>query len=383
MIYFDNAATTLIKPEQVRKLIIEGISSGKYGNPGRGSHKAALNALEEIYKTREALAKLFNLGEPENIALTQNGSASLNFVINSLFAEPQNAHIITTVTEHNSVLRPLYALEKKGLKLSFVGINEEGVLNYEMFENLIQAETKAIITTHASNVTGNKTDIERVYKIAKKHGLIFIVDASQTAGSCPIDISAFENSIFCFTGHKGLLGPGGTGVICVNGDFKFSQVFSGGSGHDSFNKNHPNQMPDIFEVGTINVPSFMGLRGGVEFILEVGTKTIEAKLNKLKQAFLKGLTNIPKLKIAGDKTFEKTSAIVSLNLAELSSSELSFVLDDSYEIATRPGAHCAPRLHEALGTKEQGLVRFSFSYFNTIEEINKALEVLETLAKKN
>lgn len=381
MIYLDNAATTLIKPKRVADLVAAGISSGEYGNPGRGSHRTALNALEQLYETREAVAKLFNISNAGNVALTQNASASLNLVLHSLF-DGKTFHVITSATEHNSVLRPLYALEKKGLQVSRVGINEEAVLNYDEFENLIKEDTKAIIITHASNVTGNKTDLERVYKIAKKHNLILVVDASQTAGSTPLDIGHFQNTIFCFTGHKSLLGPGGTGLICVNGDFDFQQVFAGGSGFDSFNHEHPNSVPDIFEVGTMNVPSFMGLRGGVEFIAETGLDKIEAHLNNLKKCFLQGLKSIPNLRIAGDQKTENTSAIVSLNIADFSSGEVSLMLDEKYEIATRPGAHCAPLLHETLGTKEKGLVRFSFSFFNTIEEINKTLEAIETISKK-
>lgn len=381
MIYFDNAATTLIKPDRVIELVTEGIGSGQYGNPGRGSHRAAVNAFEQIYKTREALAKLFQLAEPEHIALTQNGSASLNLVLASLFTGSHD-HVITTVTEHNSVLRPLYALEQKGLQVSHVGIDRDAVLKYDEFETLIRSNTKAIVVTHASNVTGNKTDLERVYEIAKKRKLILIVDASQTAGTCPLDMAHFDHSIFCFTGHKGLFGPGGTGAICVNGNFDFQPVFSGGSGFDSFNHRHPNQLPDVFEVGTMNVPGFMGLRGGVEFVLETGPEKIEAHLAALKREFLKGLKAIPAVRIAGDRRYEKTSAIVSLNLGDVPSSELSLLLDEEYGIATRPGAHCAPRLHEALGTQKQGLVRFSFSFFNTHEEIQKTLEVLETVAKR-
>ena len=381
MIYFDNAATTLVKPARVIELMMEGISSGQYGNPGRGSHRTALNALEQIYKTRESLAALFHLAEPEQVALTQNGSASLNLVLSSLFTE-SDTHVITTVTEHNSVLRPLYELGLKGVQVSHVGIGEDAVLNYDEFEALIQQDTKAIVVTHASNVTGNKTDLELVHKIAKKHNLILIVDASQTAGTCPIDMSHFDNSIFCFTGHKGLFGPGGTGAICVNGKFDFQQVFSGGSGFDSFNHFHPHQMPDIFEVGTMNVPGFMGMRGGAEFVLETGTEKIAAHLRTLRQEFIKGLKSIPSVKIAGSTNCEKTSAIVSLNIGAVPSSEISLLLDEEYGIATRPGAHCAPRLHEALGTKEQGLVRFSFSFFNTLDEIAKTLEILETVSKR-
>lgn len=381
MIYLDNAATTLIKPERVAQLVMEGITSHKFGNPGRGSHRTALNALEEIYKTREAIAKLFHVRKSENIALTQNASFALNMVLHSLF-DGKNFHVITSVSEHNSVLRPLYALEKKGLHVSHIGIDQNACLNYSELEEYLRPETKAIVITHASNVTGNKTDLARVYRFAKTHNLILIVDASQTAGSSTLNISQFDNTIVCATGHKSLFGPGGTGIICVNGNFDFQQVFAGGSGFNSFAHEHPHTMPDIFEVGTLNVPSFMGLRGGIEFILETGIDKIESKVNALKAQFLRGLQSIPKIKIVGDKKETDTSGIVSLNVADIPSSEISLQLDEQYGIATRPGAHCAPRLHEALGTEKQGLVRFSFSYFNTMLEVAQTLEALEALAKK-
>lgn len=378
MIYLDNAATTLIKPKRVAELLMEGISSHRYGNPGRGSHKTALNALEELYKTREAVARLFNISNPENIALTQNASSSLNMVLHSLF-DGKTFHIITTVAEHNSVLRPLYAIEKKGLKVSHIGVDKNAVLNYEDFEKELRPDSKAIVITHASNVTGNKSDLDWIYSFAKKHNLILIVDASQTAGSCKIDVSKYDKSIFCATGHKSLFGPGGTGIICVNGTFDFQQVFAGGSGFNSFSHEHPHTMPDIFEVGTMNVPSFMGLRAGIEFILETGFDKIEEKLQSLKAEFLKGLESMPNVKIFGDKKIKDSSAIVSLNIGDIPSSEISLELDENYEIATRPGAHCAPLLHEALGTEKQGMVRFSFSYFNTLKEVHKTLEALDKI----
>lgn len=379
MIYFDNAATTLIKPPAVAQLVAEGIASGQYGNPGRGSHRTAIAALEQLYLTRQVVAKLVHIPHANNIALTQNASASLNLVLNSLFRNT-DGHVITTVCEHNSVLRPLYMLERQGLKVSRVGIRPDGTLRYDAFESEIRSDTKAIIITHASNVTGNKTDLDAVYKTAKKHGLMLIVDASQTAGSSEIDCCRYPQSIFCFTGHKGLFGPEGTGVIAVNGSFDFQPVFAGGSGFHSFDHEHPHTMPDVFEVGTMNVPCFMGLRGGVEFILDTGLEKIAAHIQVLKQRFLAGLANIPHITVYGDKKPD-SSGIVSINIADLPSSDVSGRLDEFFDVETRPGAHCAPLIHEAFGTKEQGMVRFSFSYFNTLAEVDTALEAIAEIAK--
>lgn len=379
MIYFDNAATTLIKPKQTTNLVLEGLSSGLYGNPGRGSHKSALRSLEELYKTREAIAQLCNVSDASHIALTQNASASLNLVLRSLF-EGSSAHVITTVLEHNSVLRPLYALEKTGLNLTIIGLDGNGDLDYKRFDTAIQADTKAIVVTAASNVTGQKTNLEYLSSLAQRHKLVLIVDASQIAGTSPIDISAFENSIFCFTGHKGLLGPMGTGVIVAHGDFPFKPVFSGGSGFHSFDTEHPRTMPDVFEVGTMNVPSFMGLRGGVEFLLRVGLPSVSSHIADLRNYFIQGIKQIPQVKIYASDL--DGTGIVALNILDISSGEISFELDERYDIATRPGAHCAPLMHKALHTETQGIVRFSFSYFNTMAEVDQALHAISDIAKK-
>ena len=380
MIYLDNSATTLQKPETVAQEVFKGIASHQFGNPGRGAHSTAHAALTELFKTRQTLAKLFNIKNPLNVALCQNATSALNLVIKSLFSGKENTHIITTVLEHNSVLRPLYQLEKEGAELSIIPI-QDGFLCYELIEKEVKSNTKAIIVNHCSNVIGSICNLDYVHSICKKHGLILIVDASQSAGTIPIDVSKYEQSIFCFTGHKGLYGPQGTGGIIVNGTFEFAPVFSGGSGVRSFDKTHPSEMPDIFEAGTMNVPSFMGLNAGASYVLKTGISSIQKKLADLKLLFIEEIKTIPNLKIYGNPWSEKTGAVVGINIGDIPSGEISRLLDEEFDIASRPGAHCAPLVHKALGTEEQGIVRFSFSSFNTFEEVKQAAEALKQIAQ--
>lgn len=381
LIYLDNAATTLKKPPKVAKAVAHAISSGEIGNAGRSAYSAAYTALQELYNTREIIAKLFNIKNPLNVALCQNGSAALNIALRSLFYNPENTHIITSVFEHNSVLRPLYQFREAGGLLSIC--TPDPTTGQFHVESLIQKNTKAVVINHASNVIGVVQDLKSMHEVCQKHNLVMIVDMCQTAGLIPIDASQFPNSIFCFTGHKGLYGPQGTGAIVVVGNFIFKPVFSGGSGHDSFNTQHPCLMPDVFEVGTMNVPSFIGLNRGIEYVINTGIEKINQKVSSLRSYFLKGLNKIEGIITYGTNYNSTYSGVVSLNVKNRPSSEVSLALYEKYGIATRSGAHCAPLLHEYFHTKEQGMVRFSFSSFNTKKEICLAIDALKEIAKEN
>ncbi len=380
MIYFDNSATTLQKPETVAKAVYDAIASEHYANPGRSAHAAAHNALEALFTTRRALARIFGIKNPLNIALCQNATAALNMVIKSLFNAQD--HIITTAMEHNSVLRPLYQLEQAGADLSIIGFEPDtGVLHYDEIAASIQQNTKAVIVNACSNVTGAVCDIDRVYRICQEHGLILIIDASQSAGSIPFNVSEYENTIACFTGHKGLYGPQGTGGIAVNGSFAFQPVFSGGSGVHSFDKNHPTIMPDAFEAGTMNVPSFAGLTAGCAYVENYGIERIQARLAALRQYFCKKAAAISHIQIYAQQA-RNVGAAAALNVGQIPSGEVSRILDERYGIATRPGAHCAPLIHKTYHTEKQGMVRFSFSTFNTEAEIDTAVQALKEISKE-
>lgn len=379
MIYFDNAATSAHKPAEVAQAMLRAMTEGNLGNPARGSHDDSLRAFHEVYHLREVAATFFDLDEPLNVALTHNATDSLNRVLKGYFKAGD--HVITTVCEHNSVLRPLYQMEKEGLEISLLGIDEKARLRYDILEEFVKPNTKAVVITAASNVTGNGTDLAKVSEFCKKHGLKLFVDGSQAAGSMPLSMKELGIDVLCLTGHKSLYGPQGTGLILVQGDLAFEPVFAGGSGAHSFDHEHPATLPDVFESGTLNTPGAMGLAAGMEYLETMGPVAVMKKLKGLEERFVKGLAEIPGIKTYGDFDLALRTPTIALNIGTLSSSEVAAILNEDYQIAVRPGAHCAPRLHEALGTEEQGILRFSFCLFNTEEEVDEALRALKEIAQ--
>ena len=378
MIYFDNAATTMHKPDCVAQAVTDAM--GSLGNAGRGIHSGALSASRIIYDTRAALAQLFGAETPERIAFTANSTESLNIAIKGVL-NPGD-HVITTALEHNSVLRPLYEMEDFGVELTILPADPMGNIRYEDFEKEIRCNTKAIVTTHGSNLTGNLLDISRIGEIASRHGLIYIVDGSQTSGVFDIDVQKMHIDILCFTGHKGLLGPQGTGGIYVREGIAIRPLLSGGSGVQTYLRSHPPQMPTLLEAGTLNGHGIAGLGAAIRYLRETGLDTIRAKEQELMIAFYEAVREIPGITVYGDFSTKKRCAIVSLNVRNYDSGEVSDALWAEYGIATRPGAHCAPLMHKALGTAEQGVVRFSFSHYNTKEEIKIAVAALWELAQE-
>ena len=378
MIYFDNAATTMRKPDCVVQAVTEALCA--MGNSGRGVHEGALSASRIIYDTRIALAEMFGAESPERIAFTANSTQALNIAIKGVL-NPGD-HVITTALEHNSVLRPLYELEERGVLLTILPADKAGNVRYEDFEQEIQPNTRAIVTTHGSNLTGNLLDIGRLGGIAKKYGLLYIVDASQTAGVFDIDVQQMHIDILCFTGHKGLLGPQGTGGLYVRDGVEVRPLLSGGSGVQTYLRSHPAQMPTALEAGTLNGHGIAGLGAAVRHILDTGMETIRQKEQALMWEFYTQVRQIPGITIYGDFSTQNRCPIVTLNVRDYDSGEVSDALASEYGIATRSGAHCAPLMHKALGTVEQGAVRFSFSHYNTEEEINFAVSALRELAQE-
>ena len=376
MIYMDNAATTMQKPQQVIDAVAAAMCS--MGNAGRGAHAASLGAARTIYDAREKLACFFHAENPKQIAFTMNSTESLNIALKGVL-NPGD-HVITTMLEHNSVLRPLYELQEKGTELTILKSNPQGTLDYEDFEKAIKENTKAIVCTHGSNLTGNLVDVKRVGEIAKKHGVLFIVDASQTAGVFPIDVQEMGIDILCFTGHKGLLGPQGTGGIYVREGLTVRPLLCGGSGVQTYNKKHPSEMPTALEAGTLNGHGIAGLDAAVDYLMETGIDTIREREQDLMWRFYEGVKDIPGVKVYGDFSTRERCAIVTLNIGDYDSSEVSDELLMTYGISTRAGGHCAPLMHEALGTVEQGAVRFSFSHYNTDEELNTAIQAVKEMA---
>ena len=378
MIYLDNAATTRIKPKVVVEAVAEALTT--LGNAERGTHSASLGASRTVFSTRMKLAKFFNAEGPSNIVFTMNATESLNIAIKGIL-EKGDA-VITTCLEHNSVLRPLYQLRDEGVELSFVSADKLGRPNYEEFESLIKPNTKAVISTAGSNLTGNLVDIKRVGEIAKKHGLIFVVDASQTAGVFPIDVKELNIDILCFTGHKGLLGPQGTGGMYVRDGVEVKPYLSGGTGVQTYNEHQPAEMPTRLEAGTLNGHGLAGLDAAIDYINEFGMQAIHDKEMSLMWRFYNGVKDIEGVKIYGDFDVKDRCPIVSINLSDYESGAVSDELANRFEIATRPGGHCAPLMHKALGTVDQGAVRFSFSHFNTEEEVDTAINAVRMLIEE-
>lgn len=377
MIYLDNAATTMHKPKKVIDAVVCAMSS--MGNAGRGANEASLSASRIIYDTREKLCRFFHGENPRQIVFTNNSTESLNIVIKGLL-NPGD-HVITTMLEHNSVLRPLYEMKEKGVELTIIESDKNGRFRLEDMEAAIRPNTKMIVCTNGSNLTGNYVPLKPVGELAKKHDILFVVDASQTAGVFPIDVQDMMIDVLCFTGHKGLLGPQGTGGMYVKEGIKIRPLKTGGSGVQTYSKTHPAEMPTALEAGTLNGHGIAGLHAAMSYLEETGVDHIRAREQELMWRFYEGVKDIPEITIYGDFSTKERCAIVTLNIGEYDSSEVSDALLTEYSISTRPGGHCAPLMHEALGTVEQGAVRFSFSHYNTEEEVDTAIEAVRELAK--
>ena len=372
MIYLDNGATTYHKPEAVIQAVADAMRH--MGNSGRGSHQASLGASRTIYDTRVLVSELFGLGNPLQVAFTAN------MAVQGIFSPGD--HVITTMLEHNSVLRPLYRMRENGVELTIVRADRLGNIRYEDMEAAIRPNTKGIICTHASNLTGNLVDIARVGEICRRASLVFILDASQTAGVFDIDMGMMGIDVLCFTGHKSLMGPQGTGGICVREGISIRPLMAGGSGTHSYSELHPSDMPEALEAGTVNGHGIAGLHAALEFIKETGMESIRNREQLLMRRFYQGVSDIRGVTVYGDfSRMDLHAPVVALNIRDHDSGEVSDGLAVDYGIYTRAGAHCAPLMHQALGTVEQGAVRFSMSYYNTEEEMDQAVLAVREMAE--
>lgn len=377
MAYFDNAATSYPKPKVVYDKIMEAMV--EYGaNPGRSGHKRALRLNREIYNTRLKISKLFNIKNPMNLVFTFNCTESLNIGIKGVL-KPGD-HVITTSMEHNSVLRPIAFLQKMGIKSTIVQGDTEGRINPRDIENSIRKDTKLIVTTHISNLTGTIMDIEAIGEIARKHGLLYLVDGAQSAGVYDLDMEKINIDMLAFPGHKGLLGPQGTGGLYIREGLDVASTFQGGTGSTSHSLEQPDMLPDKFESGTANGPGIVGLGAGVKYIIDMGIENIRKKEEDLTKFFIEEVRKINGVKLYGPLEKGRQAPVVSLNIKDADSSEISYILDEEYDIAVRPGLHCAPLAHKTIGTFDQGVVRFSFGYENTFEEIEYALRAINDIA---
>lgn len=378
MIYLDNAATTMHKPQTVIDAVTQAMCS--LGNAGRGATSGALDAARTIHGCRTKLARFLGCPRADHVCFTPNSTAALNTVINGVVRPGDR--VVTTVLEHNSVLRPLNRLAvEQGVTVEYAGCDANGVLDYDELEQLVTPGTRAVVVTHASNVTGNSVDVARVAAVAHAAGALVIVDASQSAGTAKIDMDTMGLDVVCFTGHKGLMGPQGTGGLAVAEGIDVAPWAMGGTGVRSFDALQPLEWPTRLEAGTLNGHGIAGLSAGLDFIeAQGGVEAIASSERALADRFLAGVRKIPGIKLYGAFDQQARSAIVSLNVGDIDSAEISDALMQGWGIATRPGAHCAPLMHRALGTERQGVVRFSFGYFNTDEEVDTAIDALRDLA---
>lgn len=380
MIYLDHAATSLPKPEPVVMAVTAAMNC--LGNSGRGAHSASLGASRMIYETREALSDFFGGDGPEQVVFTPNATAALNTVIQGILNPGDRA--VTTAMEHNSVLRPLYRMEKQGVSLCVVPADEKGRLSMERLEQELKPGTKALFCTNASNVTGNVNDLKTIGTMCRDRGILFVADVSQSAGILPIDMKEMAIDILCFTGHKGLLGPQGTGGICVRKGVSVRPLIVGGSGILSYSREHPAQMPVALEAGTLNGHGIAGLKAALTYIREQGQDILRKKELELMWYFYDQVSRLSQVTVYGDFSSRKAlrTPVVSLNIGEEDSGWAAGELAERYGIQTRAGAHCAPLMHEALKTRDRGAVRFSFSHLNTREEAEMAVYAVEQLCRE-
>ncbi|HHY10342.1 MAG TPA: aminotransferase class V-fold PLP-dependent enzyme [Firmicutes bacterium] len=379
MIYFDQAATSFPKPKAVAEAVLDAVQS--LGSSGRGAHGLALKSNRLVYDARESLAEFFNAEDASCFAFSSGATESLNTALFGLLAP--GSHVLTTALEHNSVLRPLYLLQAKGLELSILPADGKGCLNIGDFKKFLRPDTKALICTGASNVTGNLLDLAYLGDFCRRHEILFILDAAQVAGLVPLDVQKLKIDVLCFSGHKSLYGPAGIGGMYVRKGLTIRPLKVGGSGSATFSRKQPEIMPEALEAGTLNTPGIAGLLAGLNYIEKMGGPAeIWQRETKLAARFLNGVKKLAGVEIYGDFAAKQRCPIVALNIKGLDSSYASQLLADNYGIYVRGGGHCAPLMHEALGTKSRGVVRFSFSHLNTPWEIDRGLAALGEIGEK-
>lgn len=378
MIYMDNAATTWPKPQRVIKAVTGCME--RYGaNPGRSGHKMSVQAGMILLYTREMLCELFNIRDPFQFVFTCNCTDSLNMAIKGSVTPAD--HVITSSMEHNAVIRPLKEMEKQGLKLTIIKCSPDGDIDPDDIRKAVQTNTRLIVTTHASNVTGTILPIEEIGRIARSFGIPYLVDAAQTAGVLSIDLHSLPVDMMAFPGHKGLMGPQGTGGLYIHPDLDLPSFRQGGTGSQSESLYQPDLLPDKYESGTMNTPGIAGLGAGIREILRVEQLKIQAHEKRLGKLFLEALSHIKGVKVYGPSDLFRRTGIISINLENRDSAEVANLLDERYDIAVRGGLHCSPLAHGTIGTLNQGTVRFSYSIYNHLDEVKSCIKAIEEISR--
>lgn len=381
MIYLDNAATSYLKPKEVGRAMLYCLE--KVGaSPGRSGHRLSIEAGRLLYQTRESLAELLNVIDPLRIIFTLNVTEAINLVLKGLLRPGDQ--VITSSMEHNSVMRPLRELEKRGVEVKVVLCSPQGDLDPVDIKRSIKENTKLIVLNHGSNVIGSILPISAVGAIARDYGLLFLVDTAQTAGCYPLDVKKDNIDLLAFTGHKALFGPPGTGGLVVGERVnikKLNPLKVGGTGSRSESEEQPDFLPDIYESGTPNTVGLSGLNEGVRFILKEGVDKIRQHEKNLITHLIEKLKEIPEVILYGEDHLKDRVAVVSFNLEDKWPSDVGLRLDEEYDIMCRVGLHCSPAAHKTIGTFPVGTVRFSMSWFNTFEEVDQAIIAIRNIAE--
>ena len=382
MIYLDNAATSFPKPPEVVEETVRFLTQIS-GSAGRSGHRLSVEAGRVVYHTREALAELFSIDDPLRIAFGHNVTEALNLVLQGLL-QPGD-HVVTSSVEHNSMMRPLRALEQAGVRVSVVPCSPQGALDPNDLRAAVTPQTRLIALNHASNVIGTLLPIREAGQIARERGILLLVDAAQTAGCYPIDVNEDSIDLLAFTGHKALLGPTGTGGLYIGPRVQVEQLqplMRGGTGSRSEHELQPDFMPDKYESGTGNALGLAGLGAGVRFILRSGVRAIRAHEEELTRQLLEGLLRLSEVRVYGPHDPARQTGTVSFNLDGWQPSEVSEELDERYAILSRPGLHCSPATHRTIGTYPGGTVRLSLGAFSTADEVATAVEAVGAMAKE-
>ena len=380
MIYLDNSATSWPKPPEVLRAMIETMERAG-GNPGRSGHRLSIDAARVIYDCREKIAEHFNAPDPLRVIFTSNATQAINLVLRGLLKPGDE--VVTTAMEHNAVMRPLRFLEKQDIKVKIASCAADGSLDLPQMAKLITSRTRLVTIVHASNVSGTILPVTEVTLLAHQHGVPVLVDSSQSAGAYPIDIRQIGADMLAFTGHKELLGPTGTGGLIISPGFDtrlLVPLMFGGTGSRSEFQEQPEDLPDKYESGTLNLIGLAGLSAGLQWIKDKGINAIREHNKNLTSILINGLSAIPGIKVLGTLSPENSIAVVSFIMTGKQVSEVGFRLDEEYGILCRVGLHCAPAAHQTLGSFPEGTVRLSPGIFNTMEDINQTLKAIQKVA---
>jgi cysteine desulfurase / selenocysteine lyase len=380
-IYLDNSATSWPKPPQVKEAMVQFMEEIG-ANPGRSGHRLSIEAARVMYDAREALSTLFHAPDPLRIVFTLNATESINLAVKGLLRPGD--HVITSSMEHNSVMRPLRHLGRSGVDISVVSCSREGILAASDVESNVRHNTRMVVLTHASNVTGAVLPIREVGRITRRHGLLFLVDSAQTAGAYPIDMEEDGIDLLAFTGHKSLYGPQGTGGLLIGeriNEQEMTPLKEGGTGSHSEFEEQPDFLPDCFESGTPNGPGIAGLLAGVNFVLGTGVDQIRDAETALARRLIAGLKRVSRLQFYGPENDRDRIATISFNIKGRTSSDIAAELERTFSVYSRPGLHCSPAAHRTIGTFPGGTVRFSLGAFNTEDQIDAVIRAVSEISR--